>query len=388
MYNKIYQILDEKGRAKTGIFLDGPYMGKKCILKPETVIREENCGEAAEKKSGVQLIPEKTEDASIWDNYLNILSETKETKVTEADSHRLFVEDYRKNPRLVIFGGGHVSQPTAHLGKMLGFHVTIMDDREDFVTKERFPEADQLVYGDFKELDKYIAPYENAYYVILTRGHIGDADCLRRLLHRPYEYLGMIGSKNKVRITRENLLKEGYTLEKLDEVHAPIGIPLGGQLPEEIAVSIMAEIIKVKNQHYSAYCDEKVETAVLEGRHGVMVTIAEKSGSSPRGVGSKMFVEPSGHITGSIGGGKVEYEAISHCKEVKEKEVKLTMYQKAKINVGGIPDLVNSYGGALKLVPGEVPVFHYVERKPKGITIEDMLFKAEEILKGLRKLRM
>ena len=101
-----------------------------------------------------------------------------------------------------------------------------------------------------------------------------------------------------------------------------------------------------------------------------------------------MFVEPSGHITGSIGGGKVEYEAINHCKEVKEKEVKLTMYQKAKINVGGIPDLVNSDGGALKLVPGEVPVFHYVERKPKGITIEDMLFKAEEILKGLRKLRM
>ncbi|MCB6581272.1 XdhC family protein [Blautia faecis] len=322
MYNKIYQILDEKGRAKTGIFLDGLYMGKKCILKPETVIREENCGEAAEKKSGVQLIPEKTEDASIWDNYLNILSETKETKVTEADGHRLFVEDYRKNPRLVIFGGGHVSQPTAHLGKMLGFHVTIMDDREYFVTKERFPEADQLVYGDFKELDKYITPYDNTYYVILTRGHIGDADCLRRLLHRPYEYLGMIGSKNKVRITRENLLKEGYTLEQLDEVHAPIGIPLGGQLPEEIAVSIMAEIIKVKNQHYSAYCDEKVETAVLEGRHGVMVTIAEKSGSSPRGVGSKMFVEPSGHITGSIGGGKVEYEAISHCKEVKEKEVK------------------------------------------------------------------
>ena len=136
----------------------------------------------------------------------------------------------------------------------------------------------------------------------------------------------MIGSKNKVRITRENLLKEGYTLEQLDEVHAPIGIPLGGQLPEEIAVSIMAEIIKVKNQHYSAYCDEKVETAVLEGRHGVMVTIAEKSGSSPRGVGSKMFVEPSGHITGSIGGGKVEYEAINHCKEVKEKEKEVKHY--------------------------------------------------------------
>ena len=322
MYDKIYHILDEKGRVKTGIFLDGPHMGKKCILKPEAGIRKENSSETLDRAASVQLIPENLEDASIWNNYLNILSETRETKVTEADGHRLFIEDYRKNPRLVIFGGGHVSQPTAHLGKMLGFHVTIMDDREDFVTKERFPEADQLVYGDFKDLDKYIAPYDNAYYVILTRGHLGDADCLRRLLHRPYEYLGMIGSKNKVRITRENLLKEGYTQEQLNEVHAPIGIPLGGQLPEEIAVSIMAEIIKVKNRHYSAYCDDKVESAVQEGRHGVMVTIAEKSGSSPRGVGSKMFVEPSGHITGSIGGGKVEFEAIHHCKEVEEKEVK------------------------------------------------------------------
>ena len=176
MYNKIYQILDEKGRAKTGIFLDGPHIGKKCILKPETGIRKENSSETLDKSAGVQLIPEKTEDVSIWSNYLDILNETRETKVVQVDGHRLFVEDYRKNPRLVIFGGGHVSQPTAHLGKMLGFHVTIMDDREDFVTKERFPEADQLVYGDFKDLDQYITPYDNAYYVILTRGHLGDAD--------------------------------------------------------------------------------------------------------------------------------------------------------------------------------------------------------------------
>ena len=324
MYDKIYQILDEKGRVKTGIFLDGPHMGKKCILRPETTIlgENENGSETVHKESCEHLILENPEEQSVWTDYLNILNETRETKVVESEGKRLFIEDYRKNPRLVIFGGGHVSQPTAHLGKMLGFHVTIMDDREDFVTKERFPEADQLVYGNFKDLDKYIAPYDNAYYVILTRGHLGDADCLRRLLHRPYEYLGMIGSKNKVRFTRENLLKEGYTQKQLNEVHAPIGIPLGGQLPEEIAVSIMAEIIKVKNQHYSAYCDEKVESAVQEGRHGVMVTIAEKSGSSPRGVGSKMFVEPSGHITGSIGGGKVEFEAIHHCKEVEEKEVK------------------------------------------------------------------
>ena len=319
MYHKIYEILEEAGRVKTGIFLDGPYAGKKCILKPENAIRKET---DRKKENPARLILEDPEDSSIWKDYEDVLNDTKETKVIETDGQRLFIEDYRKNPRLVIFGGGHVSQPTAHLGKMLGFHVTIMDDREDFVTKERFPEADELIFGDFKELDRYIAPYENAYYVILTRGHLGDADCLRRLLRRPYAYLGMIGSKNKVRITRENLLKEGYLAEELDQVYAPIGIPLGGQLPEEIAVSILAQIIQVKNQHYSAYCDEKVEAAVMESRHGVMVTIAEKSGSSPRDVGSKMFVEPSGQITGSIGGGKVEFEAAGHCKEVKTKEVK------------------------------------------------------------------
>ena len=185
MYNKIYEILEEKGRIKTAIILDGPDMGKKCIVR-----QPGNPDAAAQEKS---LIPEQEEDREIWEKYLPLLNDARETKVITA----------------------HVSQPTAHLGKMLGFHVTIMDDREDFVTKERFPEADELVYGDFKDLDQYIVPYENAYYVILTRGHLGDADCLRRLLKRPYEYLGMIGSKNKVRITRENLLKEGYSLEEL-----------------------------------------------------------------------------------------------------------------------------------------------------------------------------
>lgn len=121
MYNKIYEILDEKGRVKTGIFLDGPYMGKKCILKPNTAVRETNSNETGKKTPFVQLITKDSEEETIWKKYLDILDETKDTKAVNADGCRLFIEDYRKNPRLVIFGGGHVSQPTAHLGKMLGF---------------------------------------------------------------------------------------------------------------------------------------------------------------------------------------------------------------------------------------------------------------------------
>ena len=88
MYNKIYEILDEKGRVKTGIFLDGPNMGKKCILKPETVIRRENKSEGEEKKSGILLISENPQEESIWFPYLDILKETRETKVTDADVYK------------------------------------------------------------------------------------------------------------------------------------------------------------------------------------------------------------------------------------------------------------------------------------------------------------
>ena len=259
-----------------------------------------------------------------WERFFSSLAPQEESLpcTVEFEGCSVFVERLSPKPQLVILGGGHVAYAVYQLGCLLGFSITVVDDREEFCNTQRFPNAETLCLPFAQALEQLPCD-RSTYYVIVTRGHQHDYECLAHLLRQPQgAYLGMIGSKNKVRITRENLKKEGYTLEQLDEVHAPIGLPLGGQLPEEIAVSIMAEIIKVKNQHYSAYCDEKVETAVLEGRHGVMVTIAEKSGSSPRGVGSKMFVEPSGHITGSIGGGKVEYEAINHCKEVKEKEVK------------------------------------------------------------------
>ena len=174
-----------------------------------------------------------------------------------------------------------------------------------------------------KELDKYISPYENAYYVVVTRGHLGDSACARAILKRPFAYFGMIGSRTKVRITREKLLKEGFTEEQLDQIHAPIGLPIGGQMPAEIAVSIMAEIVQEKNRHFRTYCDEEVEAAVRRRTPGTMVTIIEKKGSSPRGTGSKMFVFRDGSTAGSIGGGKVEFEAGKHAVNIRNTETKV-----------------------------------------------------------------
>lgn len=296
MYRTIYEILGKQGKLKTALILEGKDRGQK----------------AFRGVAGWQGV-----DPSFnWSLYGEALDQVEETGVKQIHGICFFVEIYMKNPRLILLGAGHVSCPTAKIGKLLGFHVTVMDEREEFLTRERFPDVDLLVQAPFEELSARLPAYANAYYVIVTRGHAGDEICVRQILKRPYTYLGMIGSRNKVQVTMENLARDGYTRKQLDTIHAPIGLPLGGQMPAEIAVSIMAEIVKVKNQHYMAYCDEDVQQAVEEGRKGVMVTIIRKSGSSPRGVGSKMLVAKNGKIWGSIGGGRVEYEAIRHCAQV------------------------------------------------------------------------
>ena len=244
----------------------------------------------------------------------------------------------------LLLGGGHVSLPVAEIGKLLGFHVTVMDDREDFVTQERFPQVDERITGDFETLSEKIPPYENAWYVVVTRGHLGDSACARQILKRPFAYFGMIGSKTKVRITREKLLEEGFTEEQVNSIHAPIGLPIGGQMPAEIAVSIMAEIVQEKNRHFRTYCDEDVEAAVRCGVSGTMVTIIEKKGSSPRGTGSKMFVFRDGRTAGSIGGGKVEFEAGKHAVNVHTTETRV--YELGQ----GVGDLGMICGGTVKVL--------------------------------------
>lgn len=303
MYKRIYECLERKGRVKSAVALNGSFAGSRCIYEDGKCIPSEGMSARMD-----------------WKPYENMIGKTEETAVVEQDGTELLVEIFRKNPRLIILGGGHVSCPVAKIGKMLGFHVTVMDDRADFLTEERFPDADERILGGFEQLSEKIPSYENAYYVVVTRGHTGDSVCARQILKRPYVYFGMIGSKTKVKLTREKLLTEGFTPAQLDSIHAPIGLPIGGQLPEEIAVSIMAEIVQTKNANYAAFTDEKVAQAVLEGKRGTMLTIIKKSGSSPRGTGSKMFVCCDGTVYGSIGGGSVEYEAVKHAAEGKETE--------------------------------------------------------------------
>ena len=194
--------------------------------------------------------------------------------------------------RLILCGGGHVSLEVAHIARRLEFELVIIDDRPEFASRDRFPMAGQVVCAPFLEALDALGSRESDYYVILTRGHAHDRDCLEHVLRGKYAYAGMIGSRTKVAAVKAALEAAGIAREILDGVHSPIGLPIGAQTPAEIAVSIAAELVQP----------------------GVLCTITAKRGSAPRGVGTWMLVRPDGSVLGTIGGGAVEHLAVQEAK--------------------------------------------------------------------------
>lgn len=156
----------------------------------------------------------------------------------------VYVELHGPPPQMVIVGGGHVAVPLARLGVMLGLRVEVLDDRPEFAEAGRFPGAVVRTI-DFRDpfADTRLAPADHV--VLVTRGHRFDYECLMRLLamERPPAYIGMIGSRRRVRATHEQLAREGFAPEQMKQVRAPVGLDLGGQTPAEIAVSVAAEIV-------------------------------------------------------------------------------------------------------------------------------------------------
>lgn len=224
----------------------------------------------------------------------------------------VLIERITTPPHLILCGAGHVSVTTAAIAKAVGFTVTVIDEREDFANRDRFPTVDELCTMSFAQALRKNND-ANAYYVIVTRGHRDDRACLEHILQKPYVYCGMIGSKSKIRAVYDNLLEQGYSEQQLNSVHAPIGLEIGAVTPEEIAVCIVAELIQVKNgsargcEWNCALCDG-VMTA---SEPYAMVTLISKKGSAPRSTGARMIVRGDGTILSSVGGGYGEYEAAN-----------------------------------------------------------------------------
>lgn len=157
----------------------------------------------------------------------------------------VFVEPILPQPMLYIFGGGHVSMALAHAAAKVGFGIGVIDDRESFANAQRFPMAEEI-YTSYEEAFEKVLPNSSSYLVIVTRGHRDDLRCLQWAIGKRARYIGMIGSKRKVLSVYKALEQEGIALEKFERVHAPIGLDIGALTPEEIAISITAELIAIR----------------------------------------------------------------------------------------------------------------------------------------------
>ncbi len=159
---------------------------------------------------------------------------------------QVFIEPIEGTPTLCLFGAGHVSQPLARLAKGAGFRVEVVDDRLKFANRERFPDADLIVVDGFAAAQGRLTLGRNTYAVVVTRGHGGDAEALKAVLGRGLRFVGLLGSKPKLVHVVTALEEQGVPHEELARVHCPLGIEIGAVTPEEIAVSVLAEMIAVR----------------------------------------------------------------------------------------------------------------------------------------------
>jgi len=159
---------------------------------------------------------------------------------------QVFIEPIEGTPVLCLFGAGHVAQPLARMAKACGFRVELADDRVKFANAERFPEADLIVVDSFAAAAEKMTLGASSYAVVVTRGHKGDGEALRAVVGRGLRFVGLLGSRPKVVHIFAALREEGVDPSALAAVHAPLGLEIGAQTPEEIAVSILAEMIAVR----------------------------------------------------------------------------------------------------------------------------------------------
>ena len=256
------------------------------------------------------------------------------------------VEHIKPEPHLFIFGAGHVSKALYDLAVLQDMKVTVADERIEVCNEQRFPLANRILlpYTDMLQTQfDVVSPY----FVIVTHGHCYDSQCLEYALNHQCSYIGMIGSEGKVAATMEKMLAKGYTQEQLDKVCSPIGIKIGAVTPEEIAISIMAEIISYFRSDKNLVTVDPNLVRVMASGHGVDVRIVEKHGSAPRSVGSQMFVSEDGKLYGTIGGGAIENRSIELAKQMLKDNLS---YHLEQFTLDASSDLGMICGGNAKVI--------------------------------------
>lgn len=231
------------------------------------------------------------------------------------EGNTIFYEFLGREKRIVICGGGHVSIPLIQMGLMIGCPVTVLEDRPRFADRARQAGATEVICDSFENGLAQIPGDKDTFFIIVTRGHRSDQLCLRLISQKDHAYIGMMGSRTRIAKVKESLLAEGVGKNILDSLHAPIGLDIRAETPQEIAVAVTAEIIAVKNSRnqncgYTSELKQALRQTRERGAQAVLATIVKRQGSAPRKVGTKMLIFPDGRTTGTVGGGSAEAAVI------------------------------------------------------------------------------
>lgn len=296
---RLYEIINECGINDKNVMatvIEGEHFGEKALFSADKLLFESSDGGFLGKHQ--QSILEKKQTGTYW-----------------IDDNRVFVEILGNDEKLVVCGGGHVAIQLIKIALMIGFKVIAIEDRPTFADNARRAGANHVICKPFEEALEEIEGDKDTFFVIVTRGHRFDKICLEKIIEKENAYVGMMGSKVRVRTIKEELREKGIDKEIIDSIYAPIGLKIGAETPEEIAVCIAAELIQVKNsaKRGSRYTKEMLEAILADNDENaakVLVTIVSKKGSTPRSAGTKMLVFPNGKTIGTIGGGCVEADII------------------------------------------------------------------------------
>ena len=272
------------GDGTLAAVLDGPEAGSRMLLRGGRPVWQ-------------------THSSGVLQRSLSRLQECTATGFLELDGTRVFVERFGAVPQIVVCGGGHVAVSVVRLAKLLGLPVLAMEDRTEYAQDLRDAGADTVLCLPFAQALEQVPGGAETYFVVVTRAHAFDVACLEQILQKPAAYVGMMGSRGRAALVRRQLT---------EAVQAPIGLAIGAKTAEEIALSILAQIVEVKNarpqtEGFAPALLAAMEQAAQNGQPAVLATIIARHGSTPREVGSKMLLLPDGTSVGSVGGGIMEY---------------------------------------------------------------------------------
>ena len=280
-----------------------------------TVLEGEHAGEKGIAADGA--LSWDSEPHGFLEQHAGLLTDADFTGIREVDGTSVFCEALGGAKHLVICGAGHVALALCRMAKMVGLCVTIIEDRPSFAEEAKTAGADAVICADFTKGLEQAPGGLDTYFVIMTRAHQWDIDCMKIISKKPFAYVGMMGSGRRIAVVKERLLAAGVPENVVSSLHAPIGLPIRAETPEEIAVSVLAEIISIKNEksRNDAF-PEEIRQALQKSGRKILCTIVKKNGAAPRSAGSKMLVFSDGTFAGTIGGGLAEARILTKAKEI------------------------------------------------------------------------